>query len=194
MKISSEGAVAAGIRRIEAITSVKAETYFNEQAALVDEVKELLKNPKDILKSLKSVLVENTDLKKQVAGFLRVQASGLKDELIKKVQVVDGINFIAEKIDLASAEAIKDLMFDIRNQMDNLFMILGAEIKGKPSISIIISDNLVKEKGLNAGKIIREVAKEIQGGGGGQPFYANAGGNNLQGIENALKKAKSHLK
>ena len=192
-KIVSEGTVAAGIRRIEAITSVKAEEYFNQQITLVNEVKALLKNPKDVVKSVQSLMEENSALQKQIEQMLRDKAKGLKSELLTKKQTINGINFIAEKIELDSADAIKDLSFELRNQIDNLFMVLGAEVKGKPSLSIIISDNLVKDKNLNAGTIVRELGKEIQGGGGGQPFYATAGGTNAQGIAKALEKAKTYL-
>jgi alanyl-tRNA synthetase len=192
-KITSEGAVAAGIRRIEAITSVKAEEFFNEQIGLVNEVKALLKNPKDVVKSLQGLVDHNSELQKQVDQLLREKAKGLKVELLSKKQTINGINFISEKIDLDSADAIKDLLYEVRSQIDNLFMVIGAEVKGKPSLSIIISDNLVTEKNLNAGTIMRDIAKEIQGGGGGQPFYANAGGSNLQGIGKALEKAKTYL-
>jgi alanyl-tRNA synthetase len=136
---------------------------------------------------------QNSELQKQMDQLFREKAKGLKTELLSKQQVVNGINFIAEKIELDSADAIKDLLYDVRNQVDNLFMVIGAEVKGKPSLSIIISDNLVKDKNLNAGTIMRDIAKEIQGGGGGQPFYANAGGSNLQGIAKALEKAKTYL-
>ncbi len=192
-KIISEGAVAAGIRRIEAITSVKAEQYFNQQLNVVNEVKALLKNPKDVVKSVQSLLDENSALQKQMEQLLRDKAKGLKQELLGKKQAVNGINFIAEKIELDSADAIKDLAFDLRSQIENLFMILGAEVKGKPTLSIVISDNLVKDKNLNAGTIVRELGKEIQGGGGGQAFYATAGGSNSQGIQKALEKAKTYL-
>ncbi|MES2593064.1 MAG: alanine--tRNA ligase [Bacteroidota bacterium] len=192
-KISSESAVAAGVRRVEAITSVKAEAFFNDQAALVNEVKSLLKNPKDVIKSLQGLMEQNSDLQKQVDQLLREKARTIKTTLLEKQQVVNGINFIAERIDLDSADAIKDLSYELRSQIDNLFMVLGSDVKGKPSLSIIISDNLVKEKSLNAGTIIREIAKEIQGSGGGQPFYATAGGNNSQGIAKALEKAKTYL-
>jgi alanyl-tRNA synthetase len=192
-KITSEGAVAAGIRRIEAITSVKAEEFFNEQINLVNEVKSLLKNPKDVVKSLQGLMDHNSELQKQIDLMLREKAKGLKVELLAKKQTINGINFIAEKIDLDSADAIKDLLYEVRTQVDNLFMVIGAEVKGKPSLSIIISDNLVKDKNLNAGIIMKDIAKEIQGGGGGQPFYANAGGNDLKGISKALEKAKTYL-
>ncbi len=192
-KIVSEGAVAAGIRRIEAITSVRAEQFFNQQSNLVNEVKALLKNPKDVLKSVQSLMDENTALQKQIEQMLREKAKGLKVELFAKKQTINGINFIAEKIELDSLDAIKDLSFELRNQIDNLFMVLAAEVKGKPSLSIIISDNLVADKKLNAGTIVRELGKEIQGGGGGQAFYATAGGTNSQGLSVALEKAKTYL-
>ncbi len=192
-KITSEGAVAAGVRRIEAITSVKAEAFVNEQIALVQEVKSLLKNPKDLVKGLQSLLDQNSELQKQVDQMLREKAKTIKTDLLTKQQTINGINFIAERIELDSADAIKDLSFELRNQVNDLFMVLGASIKGKPSLSIIISDNLVKDKNLNAGTIVREIAKEIQGSGGGQPFYAVAGGNDVQGIAKALEKAKKGI-
>ncbi len=192
-KLTSESAVAAGIRRIEAITSDKAEAFFNEQTALVNEVKAILKNPKDVVKSLQGLLEQNNELQKQIDSMLREKSKVLKAELMNNKQNINGINFIAEKIELDSADSIKDLLFEVRSQVENLFMVIGGEVKGKPSLSVIISDNLVKEKNLNAGTIIREIAKEINGGGGGQPFYATAGGTNSQGISKALEKAKSYI-
>lgn len=193
LKITSEGAVAAGVRRIEAITSVKAEAFFNQQITLLQEVKVALKNPKDVLKGLQNLVEQNAELQKQVELLLREKAKNIKTTLLTKQQLINGVNFIAERIDLDSADVIKDLSFDLRGQVDNLFMVLGAEVNGKPSLSIIISDNLVKDKNLNAGTIVRELGKEIQGGGGGAAFYATAGGTNSQGIAKALEKAKSFL-
>lgn len=192
-KIVSEAAVASGIRRIEAITSLKAEEFFNEQNLLVHDLKSLLKNPKDVLKSVQALMDQNSELQKQIAAMLRDKAKDVKKELLDKKQQINGINFIAEKIELDSADAIKNLSFELRDQVDNLFMVLGANIKGKPSLSVIISDSLVKDKKLNAGDIVREIAKEILGGGGGQPFYATAGGTDSQGIAKALEKAKAYL-
>lgn len=192
-KVVSESAVAAGIRRIEAITSVKAEEYFLEQERIISELKELLKGPKDIKKSVENLLEENNELQKQLNRLLKDRANEIKGELLKKVKAVNGVNIIAETISLDSAEEIKNMMFDIRNQVSNLYCVLGSEIKGKPSISVIISDNLVKEKNLNAGQIIRELAKEIQGGGGGQPFYATAGGTDVNGLNAAIVKAQSFI-
>ena len=192
-KIVSEGAVAAGIRRIEAITSDKAEEYFNNQSLLVNQIKVLLKNPKDIVKSLEGLMEQNSELQKQIELMLHDKTRILKTELLGKVKQISGINFIAEKIELDSADSIKDLSFEIRSQVENLFMVLGATVKGKPSLSVIISDNLVNERKLNAGNIVKEIAKEIKGGGGGQPFYATAGGTDSNGISKALEKAKGYL-
>jgi alanyl-tRNA synthetase len=190
-KIASEGAVAAGIRRIEAISAIKAEAFFQDQLRLVKEIKELLKNPKDVLKSIQTLQEERSILEKELEKLMREKARVIKSDLMQKIQSVNGINFIGEKIDLNSADAIKDLAFEMRQQVENLVMVLGAEIGGKASLTLIISDELVAAKKLNAGNIIRDLAKEIQGGGGGQPFFATSGGNNPAGITNALTKASA---
>jgi alanyl-tRNA synthetase len=192
-KIIAESAVAAGVRRIEAITAVKAEAYIGEQLTVINELKGILKNPKELVKSVQGLMEENTELKKQLEQLVREKAQLVKHELKAKIQLEKGINFLAEKIDLDNADAIKDIAFQLRAETDNLFAVLAAEIKGKPSLSVIISDSLVKEKNLNASNIVRELAKEIQGGGGGQAFYATAGGNNLEGIQKALAKAKASI-
>jgi len=192
-KIISEGAVAAGIRRIEAITSVKAEEYFESHVHELNQIKHLLKNPKDVVKGVETVLEENHALQKQLEKFLREKSQQIKKDLLGKKLDVGGISVIAEKIELDSAEEIKNLLFDLRTQVNNLYCVVGSEVKGKPSISIIISDNLVKDKNLDAGKIVREVAKEINGGGGGQAFYAQAGGSEAKGLDAAIKKAKGFI-
>jgi alanyl-tRNA synthetase len=130
-------------------------------------------------------------LEKELEKLMREKARVIKSDLMQKIQSVNGINFIGEKIDLNSADAIKDLAFEMRQQVENLVMVLGAEIGGKASLTLIISDELVAAKKLNAGNIIRDLAKEIQGGGGGQPFFATSGGNNPAGITNALTKASA---
>jgi alanyl-tRNA synthetase len=192
-KITSEGAVAAGIRRIEAITSVKSEAYFEHQAEQLHQIKHLLKNPVDVVKSVTALLEENHVFQKQLQTFLREKSKHLKKDLLTKRQTVNGISLIAEQIELDSAEEIKNLLFDLRTQIDDLYCVLGAEVNGKPSISVIISDNLVKNKNLDAGKIVREVAKEINGGGGGQIFYAQAGGSKTEGLSAAIEKAKTYV-
>jgi alanyl-tRNA synthetase len=189
-KIISEGAVAAGIRRLEAVTAIKAEEFFDNQTATLNEVKAILKNNKDVVKSLSNLVEENNDLQKQLQYLLKEKAQSIKQSLLTKVIAKNGINVIVEQISFDSAEEIKNILFEIRNQVENCVCVIGAEVKGKPSISVIIDDNLVKEKNLNAGNIIRDLAKEINGGGGGQPFYAQAGGSKLEGLSLAIEKAK----
>lgn len=192
-KITSEGAVAAGIRRIEAITAIHAEEFFNSQLHTLREIGSVLKNPKDVLKSVQQLLDEKSALEKQLESFLREKAKAIKSELIGKVEKLNDVNFISAKVELNSADAIKDLAYQIREQVDSLFLVIGAEVNGKASLTLMLSDNLVKDKNMDAGKIIRELAKEIQGGGGGQPFFATSGGSNVGGIQKALDKAKSFL-
>ncbi|WP_026904562.1 alanine--tRNA ligase [Pedobacter glucosidilyticus] len=192
-KIISESAVAAGVRRIEAITAIAAEQFIQEQNQLLASLKELLKNPKDLAKSVEALLEENSKLKKEVEKSVSEKASGLKNALKDKAQEINGIQFIAELVDLPHADAVKNLAFQLRDVVDNLFLVIGATFDGKPNLTVMLSDNLVKDKGLNASTIVRELAKEIQGGGGGQPFYATAGGKNPDGLKSALDKAKLFL-
>jgi alanyl-tRNA synthetase len=192
-KIVSESAVAAGVRRIEAITGLGAENFINEQTKLVYQVKELLKNPKDIAKSIEGLLEENARLKKEIEKSILEKSSGLKDELAKTAQAINGINFIAQQVELPNADAIKNLAYNLKDIVPNLYLVLTAVIDGKPNITVMIADNLIKEKGLNAGSIIRELAKEVQGGGGGQPFFATAGGKDVNGLPAVLEKAKSFI-
>jgi len=193
-KIISEGAIAAGIRRIEAISGERAERYVNEQQQLVAELKNVLKNPKDVVKSVQQLLDDKRSLEKQMEALIKEKGKAIRQALLLKAESVNGMNYISEKIDLNSADAIKELAYGLRDQVENLFLVIGAEVNGKASLTLLLSDNLVKEKNLDAGKIIRELAKEIQGGGGGQPSFATSGGNNPAGIDSALKKAKEFVK
>lgn len=190
-KIVSEGAVAAGVRRIEAITADKVDEYFKQQEEKLNQLNELLKNPKDLTERVKQLLEENSALQEKMNQFVSQKAQGIKNELILKAKEINGINLIVDKLDLPTAEAIKNISFELKNQVNNLFFLAGAEIDGKAHLSLIISDTLIKDKNLNAMNIIRELSKEIQGGGGGQPFYATAGGKNPDGIEKALEKGRS---
>jgi alanyl-tRNA synthetase len=192
-KILSESAVAAGVRRIEAITSFNSLNYIQEQSKMVQDVKDLLKNPNDITKSIADLLEENNRLKKEREKAVLQKASGLKQGLADKAQAINGINFIAERVELPNADAVKNLAYQIKDIVSDLFLVLAADIDGKPNLTVMLSENLVKEKGLNAGNIVRELAKEIQGGGGGQPFFATAGGKDVSGIDRALEKAKSFI-
>ncbi|MFY9154421.1 MAG: alanine--tRNA ligase [Prolixibacteraceae bacterium] len=190
--ITSESAISAGVRRIEAITADKAEAFVNKHLEDLAEVKAIL-NTQNLKKSVEDMLAQNNRLQKLIEEFERRAASGIKDELKTKIQNFGGVNVIAEVIQLDSAQAVKDLAFQLKGEIDNLFLALGTAIGGKPSITVMIADNLVAEKSLNAGTIVREAGKEMQGGGGGQAFYATAGGKDLSGLAAAVAKAKSFV-
>lgn len=191
-KLISEGSVAAGIRRIEAVTAAKAEKHINDHLATLSEVRALMGNPKDLPKAIQDLMDQNLALQKEMQAIVKEKAKGLKSELLNKAREVNGINFIAEKVDLDN-NATKDLAYQLNGEVNNLFLVLGNENNGKGTLTVMISKNLVEERDLNAGNIIRELAKSIQGGGGGQPFFATAGGKNPAGIGEALEKAESFL-
>ncbi|MBK9523359.1 MAG: alanine--tRNA ligase [Bacteroidetes bacterium] len=170
-KIVSEGAVAAGVRRIEAITADKADAYFKQQEDKLKELNELLKNPKDLSDRIRQILEENVALQENINQIISKKAQGIKNDLISRVKEVNGINVIVDKLDLPTADSIKNISFELKNQINNLFFLAGAEIDGKAHLSLIISETLIKDKNLNAKTIISELSKEIQGGGGGQPGY-----------------------
>ncbi|HAQ18779.1 MAG TPA: alanine--tRNA ligase [Prolixibacteraceae bacterium] len=194
MIITSESAISAGVRRIEAITSDRAEEFVKKHLDELSEVKGILNNTQNLKKSVEDLLAQNNRLQKQIEEFERKAASGIKQELKNKIHVINGINVIAEVIQLDSAQAVKDLAFQLKGEVDNLFLALGSVIGGKPSISVMIAENVVANKGLNAGTIVREAAKEMQGGGGGQAFYATAGGKDVSRLAAAVDKAKSFVK
>ena len=189
-KILSESAVAAGVRRLEAITADAAEKFINSQNEQIKGLKELLKNPNDLLKSVESILEENNRLKKEIEKNILERSAGLKHELVKEAVNINGVNFLAKRVDLPNTDAVKSLAYSVKELLGDLLLVLACEIDGKPSLTVIVSENIVKEKGLNAGNIVRELAKEIQGGGGGQPFFATAGGKDSSGLDRALEKAK----
>ena len=191
-KIISEGAVAAGIRRIEAITNDAVKDFYFENNRAYFEMKDLLNNVKEPVKALVNLQEENSDLKKQIENLLKEKAKNIKGDLKSEITEVNGVHFLAKKIDL-DASGIKDLCFELGSQFDNLFLLFGAENNGKAILSCYISKELVASKDLNAGTIVRELGKHIQGGGGGQPFFATAGGKNPDGLDNALNAAKSYI-
>lgn len=190
-KFTNETAVAAGVRRVEALTSAKALTFLNNKAEDLDTIKEKLKHPKNIVQGVDQLLEENNKLKKQLEAYAKQEGESLKEDLLKSVENINGTNFVAYKLNGVKADIVKDLAFQVKSKVDNLFLILGNEAEGKATITIAISDELAKEKSLHAGNLVRELAKEIKGGGGGQPFFATAGGKDPNGIENALEKAKA---
>jgi len=192
-KIISESAVSAGVRRIEAISGSKAISFLTEQSNKLEEVKDLLKNPVDIQKSIESLIEENHRVKKQLDKLMSEKASSLKSDLLKSAKEKNGIHYIVTQIDLSSVDLIKNLIFELKAELNNAYILLAAEVDAKPHLALYIDETLVKEKNLNASNIIRELGKEIQGGGGGQAFFATAGGKNLEGIKSALAKAEQYL-
>ncbi len=192
VKIVSEGAIASGIRRIEAITAAKAEEYVYEQEALIAGLKQLVKSPTEPLKAVQQLIDQNAELRKAMETLNREKALKMKDELIAEVQNINGINFLAKRID-ADTTAAKDIAYGMRAVVENLFLVLGSENDGKATLSVLVSDDLIASKNMNAGNIVRELAKAIQGGGGGQPGFATAGGKNPQGLDEALKLARNFV-
>jgi len=192
-KILSEGAIASGIRRIEAITGDAVKSYFAEQENKLNEINEALKNPQDVMKAVNAIQEENAKLKKELDGLLRDKTKNVKSELIAELQEINGILFLAKEVDLDAAGA-KDLAYELGNLGKNLFLLLATVQDDKPMLTCYISKELVAEKGLNAGHVVRELGKYILGGGGGQPFFATAGGKNAAGIPEALEKAVDYIK
>jgi alanyl-tRNA synthetase len=191
-KIKSEGAVAAGIRRIEAITNQAVGSYFESMDKEFDSIKQLLKNPKDTAKSITNLQDENTALKKEIEQLLKDKAKNLIGDLRSQLQEINGVQFLAANVNL-DANGIKNLAFDLGKEHKNLFLVFGSAIKDKALLTCSISKELVEEKGLDAGKVVRELGKFINGGGGGQKFFATAGGKNPGGIKEALEKAKDYI-
>ncbi|MFD0701517.1 alanine--tRNA ligase [Myroides pelagicus] len=192
-KIVGESAVAAGIRRIEAITNKAARQFYTEQEETLKELKTVLKNPQDTLKAVVSLQDENAKLKKQVELLLKEKAKNLKGELKGQIQEINGVSFLATEVDLDAAGA-KDLVYELGNEYSSLYVLLASKVSDKPMLTCYVSKDVVDAKGLNAGTIVRELGKYIQGGGGGQPFFATAGGKNPDGIAEAVAHAKDYLK
>ena len=189
-KILSEGAVAAGIRRIEAITGEAVKTYFEQQNDLLIKVNHLLKQSQDPLKAIESLQTENNNLKKEISTLSKLKATLLRDELKSKVTSIDGISFVASEVDL-DAQGMKDLSFELGTDYDNAIIVLGSKKNDKALLSCYISKSLVQYQQKDAGVIVRNLGKHIQGGGGGQAFFATAGGKNPEGIHAAIQAAKA---
>jgi len=191
-KIISEGAVAAGIRRIEAITGDAVKNFYQNQETTLAEIKETLKNPQDILKSVATLQDDNAKLKKQIEQLLKEKIDGLKSVIASEFQEINGVNFLAKQVDL-SMSSTKDLTQLIGSSKPNAFVFLASIEEGLPNIHCYIAKELIAEKGLNAGTVIRELGKYIDGNGGGQPFFASGKGKNGNGITEALEKAKDFI-
>jgi alanyl-tRNA synthetase len=194
IKIVSEGAIASGIRRIEAVTAAKADEYINEKLLAEEEVAALLKSTGSIKESVEKLLSENNTLRKTIEKYQAHAAMTAIQELREKSISIKGIKLISGEIEADSADTLKTIAFEIRKDSDNVVAVIGSVIGGKANIVVMVSDKLVKEKNLSAVTIIKEISAEINGGGGGQPFLATAGGKNPEGIKNAIAKAAEYLK
>lgn len=190
--IVSESAVASGIRRIEAITGDAAKEYLNQRSQEYETIRKVLNNSKEPLKAIETLQEENKQLQKEINQLFKEKIKNLKSNLKDEIKEIDGINFLSKQIELDAA-GMKDLAFELSGEVDNLFLVMGAEVDGKALLTCYISKELVSERNLNAGSIIRELGKHIQGGGGGQAFFATAGGKNPKGIPEALKRAKDFI-
>ena len=191
-KIVSEGASASGIRRIEAITSDAAKNYYTENDKILSEIKMLLKNANDPVKHVEVLQRELASLRKEVEELKKAQAKGMLSEIEDQIKEVNAINFLAIKLDM-DTKTIKDILFEIGNKVSNLYMLVASVNENKVTLSCYIDKTLVREKGLHAGTIVRELAKHIHGGGGGQAFFATAGGKNPDGIQAALDAAVGYI-
>lgn len=191
-KITSEVAVAAGVRRIEAISSEGAFRFIHDELSTLQNIRETLKS-KDVMKSIHELQQRTAELQKQIEKLNKEKAGAVKKELSERFKAVNGVDFLAERVQLEAAE-LKDIAFQLKGERENLFAVFGSESGGKATITCVIGEGLVKGRNLNASNIVRELAKEINGGGGGQAFFATAGGPDISGLERALEKAVDYIK
>jgi alanyl-tRNA synthetase len=188
-RIVSESSVAAGVRRIEAVTAIEAEHYVRNAMHMLEQVKGLLKHPKDLVASTRNLLEERHTLEKKVEAYQQEQANTLKDQLAAKAVTTNGHSVIIERVSVPNAEVLKNIAYGLRNQFDNLVMVLAAEVDSKPQVAVMIGEALARTNVFHAGNMVKELAKEIDGGGGGQPFFATAGGKKLEGLSAVIQKA-----
>jgi alanyl-tRNA synthetase len=193
-KIVSESSVAAGVRRIEAVTATLAEEFVQQQLNELQAVRDVVGTQSNLSGAVQKLQDDHKALQKQLEQFELKQLGSLKDSLAQNAQQLDGVNFVAEQVSVSNADYLKKLAFDMRQVVDNLVLVLAAEIDGKPQIAVMLSDNLVTDKNMNASQMVRELAKEIKGGGGGQPFYATAGGKDTTGLQAVPAKALALVK
>ncbi len=193
-KIKSEGAVAAGVRRIEAVCGAAAESYINNQLEQIRVIRDLLKNPADLNKSVENLLAENATQQKRIESLEARQLVGIRNELMQKDEIINNVTFIGDIIEVPNADALKKLCFDLKHHLHDHMAVLCSNIDGKAHVAISISDTVVVAKNLDAGKIIKEhVAALIKGGGGGQKNLATAGGQDVSNLKGVIEKVKSLL-
>ena len=189
-KIVSESAIAAGVRRIEALTGERAEQYVQEQLEDLQSVRHLLKSGKNTPQMVEQLLQENKKLKKELEQLQQQQTARLKDELLEKAEQRKAFKLLAEQVAAPDSKSLKNLVFQLEKSLQPAVIVLGAAINGKPQLMVAISKEIAGKDGLDAGKMVRQLAAHIQGGGGGQPFFASAGGKNAAGLAKAVEEAK----
>jgi alanyl-tRNA synthetase len=194
VKIISESAIAAGVRRLEAVAGAGAEDYINEKLSTIDEIAGLLKSTGSVSESVKKLIAENTSLKKTIEKFECRSVMDIVENLRGKAIMINDIRFIPGKLESVTADMMKNIAFQIRKDTANTILVLGSENGGKANMLVMVSDKLVNERNISAVNIIKEISAEIDGGGGGQPFLATAGGKNPEGIARALKKAEETVR
>jgi alanyl-tRNA synthetase len=193
-KIKHEAAVAAGVRRIEAVCGAAAEKFIADELDTLRATREQLKNPADLKKGIENLLSENSDLKKKIDHMENRMLVGVRNELLTKDEIINGVTFVGDIVEVGNADALKKLCFDLKNNLNDYVVVLAANIGGKPFVAIGIADTVVAAKGLDAGKIIKEhVAPLIKGGGGGQKNLATAGGQDAGQLQQVINKVKSLL-
>jgi alanyl-tRNA synthetase len=193
-KILHETAVAAGVRRIEAVSGKPAEDFMNNELAQIHAIRDSLKNPKDIGKSIDNLLTENGELKKHIEHLEARQLVIIRNELLQKDEIINQINFIGSIIEVSNADALKKLCFDLKNHLRDFVVVLCANIGGKPFVAVSIADNVAAAKNLDAGKVIKEhIAPLIKGGGGGQKTLATAGGQDASNLQLVIERVKALL-
>lgn len=193
-KIKHESAVAAGVRRIEAISGLAAEQYIGEQLAQLHQVKEELKNPADLLKAIQNLAAENSDVKKKLEHLENRILVGVRNELMHKDEIINGVTFVGDIVEVGNADALKKLCFDLKNHLNDHVVVLCANIGGKPFVAVGVADTVAAARQLDAGKIIKEhIAPLIKGGGGGQKTLATAGGQDASNLQQVIEKVKGLL-
>lgn len=193
-KVISESSVAAGVRRIEAITADEAFRFVRNESEILNEVRNLFKNPKDLVATTRNLLEEKHQLEKKIESLYGEQANRIKDELASRAVRSDGCHLIIERVSVPNADALKQIAYALRNQFDDLLLVLAADVDSRPQVAVMIGEGLMATSRFHAGKMVKELAKEIDGGGGGQPFFATAGGKNLDGLDAVLEKARKLIK
>jgi len=193
-KLTSETAVAAGVRRIEAVCGRQADEYINEKLAIIDTLKETLKNPKNLLKSVENLQDENSELKKHLEAMKARQLVGIRNELLQKDEIINGVNFVGDIVEVSNADALKKLCVDLKNHLRDHVAVLCVNLGGKPFVAVGISETVVAAKNLDAAKIIKEqVAPLIKGGGGGQKTMATAGGQEPGNLNQVIEAVRNLL-